>query len=174
MLYDAIRKSKGEDVVEEENNGTNDKPLINVSTHIDDNYVMDMELKIIIHKRINEVDSYDSFCKVKEELEDRFGKLPEDMVIYMYEEWFEKLAKLLDITCVIDDKKQVDIKLPANISEKNDGEQLFMETYQISKNFRLSYKDSCIHVILDKSNNEQHYLMYLIGLLIKIKSMVKK
>ena len=174
MLNDAIRKSKGEDVVEEENNGTNDKPLINVSTHIDDNYVMDMELKIIIHKRINEVDSYDSFCKVKEELEDRFGKLPEDMVIYMYEEWFEKLAKLLDITCVIDDKKQVDIKLPANLSEKIDGEQLFMETYQISKNFRLSYKDSCIHVILDKSNNEQHYLMYLIGLLIKIKSMVKK
>lgn len=174
MLNDAIRKSKGEDVGEEENTGNNDKPLINVSTHIDDNYVMDTELKIIIHKRINEVDSYDSFCKIREELEDRFGKLPEDMVIYMYEEWFEKLAKFLDITCVLDDKKQVDIKLSANLSEKIDGEQLFMETYQINKNFRLSYKDSCIHVILDKSHNEQHYLIYLIGLLIKIKSMVQK
>ena len=32
----------------------NDKPLISVSTHIDDNYVMDNELKIFIHKIINQ------------------------------------------------------------------------------------------------------------------------
>ena len=77
---------------------------------------MDTELKIIIHKRINEVDSYDRFCKVKEELEDRFGKLTDEMIIYMYEEWFEKLAKSLDVVNVVDDKKMVMMRLPHELS----------------------------------------------------------
>ena len=172
MLNEAIRKSKGEEV-EEEETPVNDKPLINVSTHIDDNYVMDTELKIIIHKRINEVDSYDRFCKVKEELEDRFGKLTDEMIIYMYEEWFEKLAKSLDVVNVVDDKKMVMMRLPHELSMKLKGDELFMESYKINKNFRLDYKNGEIYVILDKINLEKHYLMYLIAILIKIKEMIK-
>lgn len=172
MLNDAIRKSKGE-IVEEEDTSINDKPLINVSTHIDDNYVMDTELKIIIHKRINEVDSYDKFCKVKDELEDRFGKLTEEMLVYMYEEWFEKLARSLDVVNVTDDKKMVMMRLPHDLSIRLKGDELFMESYKINKNFRLDYKNGEIYIILDKINLEKHYLMYLIAILIKIKEMLK-
>jgi len=174
MLNEAIKKSKGEivDDSKDEDNKKNDKPLISVSTHIDDNYVSDGELKIAIHKKINEVDSYDSFCNVKDELEDRFGKLNEDLIIYMYEEWFEKLAKGLGITDVVDGKNFVDITLPKEISSKIDGEELFNESYEISKMFRFSYSVGCIHVILDKIKLEKHYLMYLISILIKIRSML--
>ena len=174
MLNEAIRKAKGEIVEEDEESTKKDIPLISVSTHIDDNYVMDSELKIAIHKKINEVDSYDSFCKVKEELEDRFGKLNEDLIIYMYEEWFENLAKKIDITEVIDGKNSVDISLTKEISSKIDGEKLFHEAYNVSRNFRFTYKNSSIHVILDKVNLDQHYLMYLIGILIKINGMINK
>ena len=175
MLNEAIMKSKGE-VVEEESddNKKKDLPLISVSTHIDDKYVSDGELKITIHKKINEVDSYDSFCKVKDELEDRFGKLNEDLIIYMYEEWFEKLAKKLGIERVIDGKNSVDIILPSEVSSKIDGEELFNESYGICKNFRFSYSAGCIHIILDKVNLDKHYLMYLIAILIKVKGMVEK
>ena len=175
MLNQAVRKAKGEIVDEEEEESKKiDKPLISVSTHIDDNYVSDGELKITIHKKINEVDSYDSFCKVKEELEDRFGKLNEDLIIYMYEEWFEKLAKSLEIIEVIDGKNSVDMTLCKENSSKIDGEELFNEAYAISRMFRFTYKNGCIHIILDKVKLEQHYLMYLIGILIKIKSMINK
>ena len=175
MLNEAVRKAKGEVVNdEEEESKKSDKPLISVSTHIDDNYVSDGELKIAIHKKINEVDSYDSFCKVKEELEDRFGKLNEDLIIYMYEEWFEKLAKSLEIIEVIDGKNSVDMTLCKENSSKIDGEELFNEAYAISRMFRFTYKNGCIHIILDKVKLEQHYLMYLIGILIKIKSMINK
>jgi len=176
MLNEAIKKSKGEivDDSKDEDNKKNDKPLISVSTHIDDNYVSDGELKIAIHKKINEVDSYDSFCNVKDELEDRFGKLNEDLIIYMYEEWFEKLAKGLGITDVVDGKNFVDITLPKEISSKIDGEELFNESYEISKMFRFSYSGGCIHVILDKVKLEKHYLIYLIAILIKIKEIVNK
>ena len=175
MLNEAIRKSKGEVIEEnEEESKKNDKPLISVSTHIDDNYVSDGELKIAIHKKINEVDSYDSFCNIKEELEDRFGKLNEDLIIYMYEEWFEKLAKSLDILEVIDGNNSVDMTLSKEISSKIDGEKLFNEAYNISRMFRFTYKLGCIHIILDKIKLEQHYLMYLIGILIKIREIVNK
>lgn len=175
MLNDAIRKAKGEKVLEEDEKiKKNDKPLISVSTHIDDKYVMDNELKITIHKKINEVSSYDSFCKVKDELEDRFGKLSEELIIYMYEEWFEKLAMDLQITEVVDGKNSVDMMLAANISSRLDGEELFNEAYEISHMFRFTYKDGCIHVILDKIKLDKHYLMYLIDILIKINEMLKK
>lgn len=173
LLNQAIQKSKGEEV-EEENEEKNEKPLINVSTHISDKYVDEAELKILIHKKINLVNSYDSFCKIKEELEDRFGKLSNDIVIYMYEEWFEKLAKSLEIVKVIDNNKLVDMTIPEEVSKKIDGEQLFLESYRINKNFSLDYKNKEIHIILDKNKLEKHYVMYLIGILIKIREMINK
>lgn len=174
MLNDAIKKAKGEKITEEIENVNMDKPLINVSTHIDDNYVMDMELKIIIHKRINEVSSYDSFCKIKDELENRFGKLSDEMIVYMYEEWFEKVAKSLNITQIIDDKNTVTIKLPKEITDKIDGEKLFIDSYNLNKNFSLNYKNNLISIILDKRNNDKHYLVYLIEILLMIKKMISE
>ncbi len=171
MLNDAIKKYKGEEVAIEEDNKKNDKPLLSVSTYIDDNYVSDSELKIMIHKKINEVWSYDSFCKIKDELEDRFGKLNDNLIVYMYEEWFDKLAKSLNISEVNDGRNSVEMALPVEISSKISGDKLFMESYNISKMFRFSYKDSQIHVILDKVNLDKNYIMYLIAILIKIKEL---
>ena len=172
MLNDAIKKSKGELVEEENDEVKNEKPLISVSTSIDDNYVDDTELKIAIHKMINEVRSYDSFCKIKDHLEDRFGKLDESLIIYMYEEWFENLAKSLGIVEVIDGKNSVDVVLPEDISSKISGDTLFLESYNISKMFRFSYKNNRIHVILDKVGLDKHYLILLIAILIKIRDML--
>ena len=174
LLNQAIMKAKGETVENDDENVKNEKPLISVSTHIDDKYVDEAELKILIHKKINLVESYDSFCNVKEELEDRFGKLNNDMVIYMYEEWFEKIAKSLSITEVIDNDKIVQIKLPPDISSRIKGDELFIESYNLNHNFRLKYADNSILVILEKNNLDKHYIMYLIGILIKIREMIKK
>ena len=174
LLNQAIKKSKGEEVDDDNDEVKNEKPLISVSTHIDDKYVDEAELKILIHKKINLVDSYDSFCHVKEELEDRFGKLNVDMLIYMYEEWFEKLAKSLNIINVIDNDKSVSIILPEDISSKIKGDELFIESYNLNRNFRLNYVHNEIHIILDKNKLEKHYLMYLIGILIKVREMIKE
>jgi len=175
MLNEAIRKAKGEVVEsEEEDNKKRDVPLISVSTHIDDNYVSDEELKIEIHKKINEVDSYDNFCKIKEELEDRFGKLNENLIVYMYEEWFSYQAKKLNITEVIDGKNSVDVILPKEVSSKIDGEELFNYAYELSRNFKFNYKNNCVHIILDKTKLDKHYLIYLITMLMKIYNMINK
>ena len=55
------------------------------------------------------------------------------------------------------------------IREKN---KVFNETYKLSKMFRLSYMNGCIHVILDIIKLDKHFLLYLIDLLILIKKMI--
>ena len=168
MLNEAVRKSKGEKIIEEDTK-KNDKPLIEVSTHISDSYISDVELKILIHKKINEVKDETTLNDIRDELSDRFGKISEEMEIYMYEEWFEKIAKSLGINKVVTMKNNIDIELPCELSSKIDGERLFNDAYSISKMFRFLYKDSSIHIILDTIKLEKHFLLYLIELLEKIK-----
>ena len=142
--------------------------MIDVETHISDNYINDEDLKIEIHKKINEVNSIEKLNEVKTELEDRFGTVSEELVIYMYEEWFEKLASKLEIKKVKQTKTFVDLELSENVSKMINGEDLFMMSYEVSKNFRLNYKENKIHIILDLVNLDKHFLLYLIDLLTKL------
>ena len=81
MVEEEIKRLNGEKVEEED-----DKPaLVNVETALDDNYVKDEELKIEIHQKINEIDSYEKLLDTKKELEDRFGKVSSELEVYMYE-----------------------------------------------------------------------------------------
>ena len=172
MLKDAVDKIKGVYVPDDEDDSCMDKSLIDVDTHISDNYIDDDDLKIEIHKKINEVDSVLKFNEIKTELEDRFGKITSEMEIYMYEEWFEKLAKKLDIVNVKQTKTFIDLELSSVVSNKINGEDLFMLCYDISKNFRLSFKNNRIHIILDIVNLDKHFLLYIVKLMSDILYMI--
>ena len=174
MLKDAVDKIKGEYVEEEVDENLDNRSLIDVDTHIDDSYIKDDDLKIEIHKKINEVNSMDKLNEVKAELEDRFGKVSLEMEIYMYEEWFEKLASKLEIKKVKQTKTMIDLELSEDVSKKINGEELFMLSYEVSKRFKLSYKENKIHIILELVNLEKHFLLYLIELLQKLIEKLQK
>lgn len=168
MLNDevSIRNStniSSEDVDEEET-----APLINVSTHIADNYVSDDDLKIEIHRKINEVDSMDSFNAIKSELEDRFGRVNEDIIIYMYEEWFEKLAQKLHIKNVHQSKNSIELVFPEKIVKKFDMDEVFMDAFYVSNMFRFVSKGSYLIIILDIIKLDKHPIYYLVSFLDKI------
>ena len=167
MLNEAVLKLKGQEL-SEENDINDNKPLIEIDTHISDSYIANEDLKIEIHKMINKVDSLEKMKSIKAELEDRFGKITNDMEIYMYEEWFEKLAKKLEIENSKQTKTFIELELSENISKKIDGEKLFFIAYEISKMFRFSFKNNKIHIILDTVKLDNHFLIYLIQLLEKI------
>ena len=168
MLKDAVDKIKGEYVPEEVDENLDNRSLIDVDTHIDDSYIKDDDLKIGIHKKINEVNSMDKLNEVKAELEDRFGKISYELEVYMYEEWFEKLANKLEIKKVKQTKTMVDLELSEEISKKIQGEELFMMSYEVSPHFKLSFRDNKIHIILELINLDKHFLLYIIELLSKI------
>lgn len=168
LLKDAVDKIKGNYVEEEEDDNLENRTLIEIDTHIEDEYIKDEDLKIEIHKKINEVDSMEKLNEVKAELEDRFGSVSRELEIYMYEEWFEKLANKLEIKKVKQTKTMIDLELSADISKKINGEDLFMLSYEVSRNFKLSYRENKIHIILELVNLEKHFLLYLIELLTKV------
>ncbi len=162
MLNEEIAKLKGEKV-EEEN--TNDKSLIDVSTYISDDYVSDASLKIEIHNKINEIDSYDKLIKTRAEIEDRFGKINDDMLIYMYEEWLEKISNSIGVERYIQSKNSVTCILSTETSNNINGEKLFYLANDISRMFRFSYKDNKIYIILDTIKLEKNWIFYMIELL---------
>ena len=169
MLHDAVCQLKGEKIDLEDESVDTGKPLLEIATHISDKYIDDEHLKIDVHKKINEIDSFEKLQEVRHELEDRFGKISDDMEIYMMEEWFEKLAMDVGIVNSRQTKTFIELEFDKSMNDKLDGEKLFMEAYEISKNFRFSYRNGNIYIILDIVNLDKHFLVYLIELLQRIK-----
>lgn len=166
MLQDEISRLKG--ITPKEKIIQNEKPLLNVSTHISNNYTDDDQLKISIHKEINTIDSLDKLKEVQLNLEDRFGKLDEDVIIYMYQEWFEKMAKELGIEKVNYTKNSLELVVSEEATTRIDGEKLFVDAFHITPMFRFKMLSNQLIIILDTVKLEKHYIYYLVDLLSKI------
>ena len=165
MIEDEIKRQQGEFVEEED---TDTQALINVSTHISDSYVTDEDIKIEIHQKINEIDSYEKMLEIKNELEDRFGKVTDDMLVYMYEEWFEKLAKKYNIKQVVQTDRSIEITLPEEISNSIKGDKLLIEAMNLSRSFNIKYVNKRISILLYTKDLHKHFIFYIVTLLEKI------
>lgn len=165
MIEEEMKRLRGEEVTVEEDETTS---LINVETHIGDEYVSDEDLKIEIHQKINEIDNYETLLQIRDELEDRFGKISSSMEIYMYEEWFEKVAKRLNITNVKQTERDIMVEIPENISNLIKGDKLFLEAYNINPKFQLKYFNKKIQVSLVIRGLKDHFVYYIVPLFDKI------
>ena len=161
MLSDEVDLLKGKKVEHD----TKEQPLIEVSNNISDDYVKEEDLKIEIHKKISEIDSLEKLNSLKNELEDRFGTLNERIVIYMYEQLFEKKAKDLNITNIKQNKNSVTITLPKEYNEILDGDKLFVDVISLNRNFRFSMRLGMINIELSINKLDKHYIYYLNDLL---------
>lgn len=168
MVSEEIKRLNGEEVFEEENLN----PLIEVANHISDEFVKEESIKIEIHQLINEIKDQTSLEKVKSEILDRFGNITSEMDIYMHEEWFSELANQLNIKRVKQTETLLELELPTDISDKIQGDKLFLIAYNINPKFRLSYRMKKIYVSLSLVNLEKHFVYYLVPLLDEIKNMI--
>ena len=171
MVDEEIKKIHGEEIPKED---TSNKALINVDTHISDEYVSDESLKIEIHQKINEIDSYEKLESIQQEIEDRFGKIDEKIRVYMYEEWFEKLANSLGITKVVQNNTLVEIELPTTLVHNLKFDKLFIQAYNISRKFQFRSVLNRVYITLPVNNLDKHFVYYLVDLLNLIKDEVDK
>ena len=102
---------------------------------------------------------------VKDEFEDRFGPVDEEILVYMHQEWFEKLAKNKGIEQVLTRKNEIELVYSMESSKNIDSQELFMKAYKICKNFKFSYHSLKVHVTLTLSGLEKHPIYYLIDLI---------
>ena len=165
MLNDEISLLKGKKIVHD----VKEQPLIEVANNISNDYVEEEDLKIEIHKKINEIDSIDSLNKLKNELEDRFGVLNDRIIVYMHEQLFEKKAKELKISNITQTKDCIVISLPKEYNNILDGDKLFVDVISLNRAFKFSMKCGIIKIMLVIKNLDKHYIYYLNDLLDIIK-----
>ena len=169
MLNDEVARKKNI-MIEADDVDIDKQPLLSVTTHIDDSYVSEDELKIEIHRKINEIDSKEKLNEVRCELEDRFGKINEDIIIYMYEEWFEKLAYKVKVSKVNQTKNSIEMVFPFEVVSKMDTEELFMDAFHVTNMFRFISRGNNLVIVLDIIKLDKHPVYYLVELLDKIYS----
>ena len=161
MIEDELKRQQGQVVLEDD---LSNKSLLNVDTHIKDDYVSDEDIKIEIHQKINEIDSYQKLLEIKQELEDRFGKITEEMRVYMYEECFEKIAQKYNITQVIQTDRLVEITLPEDLSNNIKGDKLLIEAMSLTKYFNIKYNNKKITITLYIKQLDRHFIYYIVTL----------
>lgn len=170
MLNEEVEHLKGKEPKKEENA----LPLVEVANNISDSYVEEEDLKIEIHKQINQIDSIEKLNQLKLELEDRFGKLSEDLVIYMHEQLFEYKAKMLNINKITQTPSLITIKLPKEYNEKINGDKLFIDVLTLTRNFSFSMQLGIISITLRLNDLDKHYIYYLNDLMDIIKKDLKE
>lgn len=164
MLNEEIDKITGKSNYD--NNDVEEEQVsLNVETHIDDSYVNDDNLKIEIHKIINQIDSLESLNDARRKIEDRFGKISENLEIYMYEELFESMRKKKGIEIVKQTDKYIELSFSKDYSNRIKADELFINAYRISRNFKLSYVNSGIVLTLSIINLDKHWIYYIVDLL---------
>lgn len=163
MLNEEIDKITGKSNYD--NNEDEEQVSLNVETHIDDSYVNDDNLKIEIHKIINQIDSLESLNDARRKIEDRFGKISENLEIYMYEELFESMRKKKGIEIVKQTDKYIELSFSKDYSNRIKADELFINAYKISRNFKLSYSNGRIVLTLSIINLDKHFIYYIIDLL---------
>ncbi len=164
MVQEVINEMKGKPIEYKDDSVS----LLNVETHIPENYVSDENIRIEIHSLINQIKDFKSLKQIRTEIEDRFGKIDEKLEVYMYEEWFEKLSSKLKITQINQTNDKIEIYLPVDVSDRINGEKLFLQTYNINPNFKIKYQMKKIIITLPIKNQQKHYIYYLVDLLKEI------
>ncbi len=164
ILNEEVEKLKG-NVPEENEEELDERPFLEVSTHISDKYADTEDLKIEIHKKINTINNYDSFEQVKSELTDRFGVLDEDIIIYMLEELFQVKAKQKGVFKVDQMIDKITIYFNKEVSSNIDGADLLSGLFKITPKFDVKYLNNILRITLPLKGLEEHFIYYLIKML---------
>lgn len=162
MIENELKKAKGEIVIEDDED---EVPELNISTHIKDDYVSDEDIKIEIHKLINSISNKEELVNVKNEIVNRFGKIDDDMDIYMNNEILNYKRKQLDIYKIDVNDRFIEVVLSKELSQKIKGDRFLIETLKLSNKFNISYTNNMINVKLYYKTLEKHYIYYLVDLM---------
>ncbi len=98
MLERAVSEIKGEEIKEE----IDPQIRLRLSAFIPDDYVPDISLRLSIYRRISSVKTIDALAELKDELLDRFGKIPDEVDNLMHIIKIKILSKFLYISKISD------------------------------------------------------------------------
>lgn len=160
------------DLIKEEVEGTKEEDIdspkevmLNVPTHIGNEYTDDSDVVIELHKKINGISNKTELNSVLEEIKDRFGITNQELQLYAHEKYIEKLVILDNVKILENDNKKIVLRLLKSSYKDISIEELFIKTINISGKFNFLYKNDSIYITLLKTTLEKNYLYYIEELL---------
>ena len=70
---------------------------LNISTTIDKNYINDIALRLSYYKKLSDIKTEDEKNKILQELENRFGKIPEEIYNILGPEELKEFEKDMEL-----------------------------------------------------------------------------
>jgi transcription-repair coupling factor (superfamily II helicase) len=164
MLKQAINEQKGIKPEEDKEK----KFDIGVSKHIDDRYVSDDMIKIEIHQKINRVTSREVQNDLISEFTDRYGKLSDEVRLYIEERYLEHLLKAKGVESFKESQNEVVFNFDPVKTKQISGQKLFTEATKLSPKISFEYRHGRIFLKLMKNDFSPSYIYILTKLLEKM------
>lgn len=114
LLEDSVRELKGETVTESIDTSIE----LQISAYIPDTYIADENQKIEIYKKIAYIGSLEDLFDIEEEIEDRFGDLPEVVRSLLDISYIRHLARKCGVVSIAQKKNSIIVKFNSDKSIK--------------------------------------------------------
>ena len=164
MYLDLLNEGiNGIDMDQEDENKT--PSLIDVETHIGEEYTDESEIIIDLHKKINGITNKKELNDTLSEIRDRFGMTNHSLELYAHEKYVEKLLMITMVQISENDNLKVSLKLKPEVFESLSVEKLFVDSTKITTKFNFSYKGKSIIITLLKASLDKNYIYYIEELL---------
>lgn len=125
---------------------------------IKEEYINKDSIRIEIHKKIAKINEIKDLEDLKNELEDRFGKLDFELLIYMYEKLFKKQLHIIGGRKVNTYKDGFEIIINKEKSEETDGAKLFELASKFKYPVKLGYLKAEITININYKKASEHWL----------------
>jgi transcription-repair coupling factor (superfamily II helicase) len=126
--------------------------------HVDDTYVSEDSARIEIHKRISELNHLSDVEDLKDELTDRYGTLDVDLLLYMYEKLYKKLAHKFGVQKTMVGAYTTTVMLTQEASQQMNGQSLFRKASAFNPKIELKYERRHIYLIMNTQKVKEHWL----------------
>ena len=171
LLNEAINEEKG--LPKEEDNIR--KYHIAVSRHVDAKYVEDDAIRIEIHQSISKIKSREQINMLIKEYTDRYGKLSEQILLYMEEKYLEYLLKKSDVESYKETTDEIKIVFDEDISSRMNATKLFDLSIDMKLKYKFDYRNKRIIIKIDPHETTKSYIYGLVNYLEAVdKNVVKR
>lgn len=164
LLQEAISEIKGVKKEEHSEKTYN----ISVSKHIDTSYVSDDEIRIMMHQEIGKIRSRDQIDMLKVEYTDRYGKLSEQILLYMEERYLEFLLKSHGVEQLKETKEEVYIIFDKEATTKIDFRSAAKVAKEVAPLFYFTLQDYKLKISINPTEYEKSYIYTLTKFLERI------
>ena len=161
MLNSAIEEAKG---IKKDQNDEK-KFNLNVSKHIDSSYVDDDSIRIAMHQSINKIRSREQLNKLIDEYTDRYGKLSNEIIIYMYSKYLDFLLKSRGVEHFKDNGNIVELNFDEDTTRKLNFKELAIIAKNKAPMFMFTYNMNRIYIAINKKDFKDNYIYTLIEFL---------